>query len=180
MNVPYTTNVELRQRKCLMKGIARAMLVALAVSTLAAFLAPAMAATNEAARSMPLWGQIVLLILSVVVVWILVAPLKFKDIGTIIMADPKRPAPPMPECKPPKVAPHLDEVATDIFAAHMKGRLAEARKKGRYGWWDDHVVTVADLELMLRLAYGKGDVIDIANFCMMLHQRGVTQTSKAL
>lgn len=67
---------------------------------------------------------------------------------------------------------HPDDLAVDAFAAAMKAKMAEARAKGRGGWEDPAQCTAEDLSRMLRSHVEKGDPRDVANFCMMLHQRG--------
>ncbi|MEW4985222.1 hypothetical protein [Stenotrophomonas geniculata] len=67
---------------------------------------------------------------------------------------------------------HPDDVAVDAFAAAMKAKMAAARAKGRGGWEDPAQCTAEDLSRMLRNHVEKGDPRDVANFCMMLHQRG--------
>lgn len=71
---------------------------------------------------------------------------------------------------PPK--PHADAVAVDSFGYAMKRKLAAARAKGRGGWQDKKACSAEDLSKMLREHVEKGDPVDVANFCMMLHQRG--------
>jgi hypothetical protein len=67
---------------------------------------------------------------------------------------------------------HPDDLAVDAFAAAMKAKMADARAKGRGGWEDPAQCTADDLSRMLRDHVEKGDPRDVANFCMMLHQRG--------
>ncbi|MBH1830962.1 hypothetical protein I5W42_05725 [Stenotrophomonas maltophilia] len=67
---------------------------------------------------------------------------------------------------------HPDDLAVDEFAAAMKAKMAAARAKGRGGWEDPAQCTAEDLSRMLREHVEKGDPRDVANFCMMLHQRG--------
>ncbi|MGT9867595.1 hypothetical protein ACSYHF_18095 [Stenotrophomonas maltophilia group sp. P373] len=67
---------------------------------------------------------------------------------------------------------HPDDLAVDAFAAAMKAKMAEARAKGRGGWEDPTQCSADDLTRMLRDHVEKGDPRDVANFCMMLHQRG--------
>lgn len=67
---------------------------------------------------------------------------------------------------------HTDDEAVDRFAKAMKAKLALARANGRYGWNDPTVCSPQDLSRMLREHVEKGDPVDVANFCMMLHQRG--------
>jgi len=72
-------------------------------------------------------------------------------------------------------AAEKDEAAVDRFAQAMKEKLAQARAKGRSGWDDPEACTPEDLAGMLVDHLYKGNVgsfEDVANFCMMLHQRG--------
>ncbi|RMR07536.1 hypothetical protein [Pseudomonas syringae group genomosp. 3] len=69
---------------------------------------------------------------------------------------------------------HPDNLAVDRFAAAMKTKLAEGRTKDRNNW-DKPWVKDAQLAEMLveNLPKGNpGNFEDIANFAMMLHQRG--------
>lgn len=69
-------------------------------------------------------------------------------------------------------APHADDVAVDRLAAAMKEKLSAARDKGRGGWENREDCPQQRLSEMLRAHVEKGDPRDVANFCMMLHQRG--------
>lgn len=63
---------------------------------------------------------------------------------------------------------HSDDVAVDRFCLVMKDKLKRSREKGRSGW------ETASPEYLSRLLIEhveKGDPLDVANFCMMLHQR---------
>ena len=51
-------------------------------------------------------------------------------------------------------------------------KLAKKRAEGRGGWDDPAQCKVEDLARMLVEHLPKGDPVDVANFCMMLHQRG--------
>ncbi|UQW75657.1 MULTISPECIES: hypothetical protein [Pseudomonas syringae group] len=75
---------------------------------------------------------------------------------------------------PAQVDQHPDNQAVDTFAAAMKTKLAEARAKGRHGWLESLVQDKQLAELMVRhIPKGNaGNFEDIANFAMMLHQRG--------
>lgn len=75
---------------------------------------------------------------------------------------------------PVQVDQHPDNQAIDTFAAEMKTKLAEARAKGRHGWMESWVHDKQLAELMVgHFAKGNaGNFEDIANFAMMLHQRG--------
>lgn len=70
---------------------------------------------------------------------------------------------------------HPDDIAVDNFAAAMKLKLAAARDKGRSGWEDKELCSGEYLaqNLVAHLSRGNaGTFEDIANFAMMLHQRG--------
>ncbi|RMS67347.1 hypothetical protein SAMN05444503_103402 [Pseudomonas sp. BS3767] len=75
---------------------------------------------------------------------------------------------------PAQVNQHPDNQAVDTFAAAMKTKLAEARAKGRHGWSESWVQDKELAELMVEhIRKGNaGNFEDIANFAMMLHQRG--------
>lgn len=64
---------------------------------------------------------------------------------------------------------HPDDLAVDAFAAVMKEKLRRSReKKGRGGW---QAAPAGPLTRMLLEHLEKGDPVDVANFCMMLHQK---------
>lgn len=70
---------------------------------------------------------------------------------------------------------HADDIAVDKFSLAMKEKLSSSREKGRGGWEEPDVCTAAQLAEMLisHLEKGNGGTFqDIANFAMMLHQRG--------
>ena len=67
---------------------------------------------------------------------------------------------------------HPDDAAVDRFAVAMKAKLAKKRDEGRGGWSDPDVCAVEWLSTLLHRHVPKGDPVDVANFCMMLHQRG--------
>ncbi|MAK64729.1 MAG: hypothetical protein CMF75_08355 [Maricaulis sp.] len=68
---------------------------------------------------------------------------------------------------------HSDDLAVGRFASAMKAKLAVAREVlGRGGWDDPAVCTTQKLAKMLLRHLVKGDPVDVANFCMMLHERG--------
>lgn len=72
----------------------------------------------------------------------------------------------------PKAEAHPDDKAVDRFAEAMKIKLAQKRKEGRGGWWDDAYCSNSELSAMLREHVEKGDPLDVGNLAMMLHQRG--------
>lgn len=67
---------------------------------------------------------------------------------------------------------HPDDIAVDRFAVAMKAKLARKRAEGHGGWEDKADCSQAFLSFLLREHVEKGDPVDVANFCMMLHQRG--------
>lgn len=64
---------------------------------------------------------------------------------------------------------HSDDIAVDKFAAWMKSKLAKKREQGRGGW---ETASPEYLSQLLREHVEKGDPVDVANFCMMLHHLG--------
>jgi len=70
---------------------------------------------------------------------------------------------------------HPDDAAVDQFAQVMKAKLAKARAKGRSGWDDPAQCSpeyLADLLAGHVRKGNDGNFVDVANFAMMLHQRG--------
>lgn len=67
---------------------------------------------------------------------------------------------------------HEDDHAVDRFASVMKDKLAKKRDEGRGGWEDKNGCSNEFLSKLLREHVEKGDPVDVANFCMMIHQRG--------
>lgn len=72
-------------------------------------------------------------------------------------------------------APYIDDTAVDRFATQMKSKLARAREKGYGGWNNPRVCSIEHLASLLVGHFYKGNPgnwLDIANFAMMLHERG--------
>lgn len=70
---------------------------------------------------------------------------------------------------------HSDDMAIDRFAHAMKAKMAKSRAKGRSGWDDPAQCDGQTLAALLIDHISKGNpgsFEDIANFAMMLHQRG--------
>jgi len=67
---------------------------------------------------------------------------------------------------------YRDNAGVDYFASSMKSKLATKREEGRAGWDNPFLCSREELSEMLRDHVEKGDPVDVANFCMMLHQRG--------
>lgn len=73
---------------------------------------------------------------------------------------------------------HPDDLAVVRFSLVMRDKLAAARAKGRGGWEDRTAVDAGELSEMLRDHVDKGDPVDVANFAMMLQQRGESITTR--
>ncbi|MBP2560806.1 hypothetical protein J2857_003575 [Neorhizobium galegae] len=69
-------------------------------------------------------------------------------------------------------AAHFDNQSVAAFSYAMRVKLAVKRLDGRGGWQDKEQCSGEYLSRLLREHVEKGDPIDVANFCMMLHQRG--------
>lgn len=96
------------------------------------------------------------------------APLAIASALALAVSTAPQPAPAQP-------AVHPDDAAVDRFAAAMKAKLAKAREKGRGGWDDPAQCSVEFLAKLLVEHLTKGNAgtfEDVANFAMMLHQRG--------
>lgn len=65
--------------------------------------------------------------------------------------------------------PHPDDTAVDTFARAMKDKLASCREQGRTGW---QTASASHLSSLLAGHIEKGDPVDVANLCMMIHQNG--------
>ncbi len=68
-----------------------------------------------------------------------------------------------------------DATGVERFAEAMNAKLAQKRRQGAHGWnttrdsgWG---CSVKELESALRRHLSKGDVVDVANFCMMVWNR---------
>lgn len=73
------------------------------------------------------------------------------------------------------VGPHTDDQAVTKFAEAMKSKLAKARDKGRTGWENPALCATEVLcdQFIGHISKGnEGNFEDLANFAMMLHQRG--------
>jgi hypothetical protein len=73
-------------------------------------------------------------------------------------------------------AAQQDNVAVHNFAGAMKAKMAASRAKGRGGWLQ---CPVDQLQAMLTEHLNKGDPVDVANFAMMLWNRGGTTAGPA-
>ncbi len=67
---------------------------------------------------------------------------------------------------------NLDNRAVSSFSYAMRVKLAAKRLEGRGGWQDKEQCSNEYLSQLLREHVEKGDPVDVANFAMMLHQRG--------
>lgn len=71
----------------------------------------------------------------------------------------------------PKPTHHTDDEHVTTFALRMRQKLAKKREQGR-GGWDSGECDAVILSRMLREHVAKGDPVDVANFAMMLSERG--------
>ena len=72
----------------------------------------------------------------------------------------------------------LDENGVDFLAHAMKVKLAKKREQGRGGWNNPDECSAEYLSDLLISHLAKGDLVDIANFCMMLYVRDDATTFK--
>lgn len=68
---------------------------------------------------------------------------------------------------------HIDDFAVDQFACFMKEKMKKSRQKGRGGWSQPLQCSGEHLAKLLIEHVKKGDLVDIANFAMMLCMRGI-------
>ena len=66
---------------------------------------------------------------------------------------------------------HADAVGVHLFALAMRGKLKRKMLEGRDGWYDPDICSIEELKRMLIDHIDKSDMIDIANFAMMIHFR---------
>lgn len=69
---------------------------------------------------------------------------------------------------------HIDDIGIDEFANAMHSTMANSRAKGRSGWDDKTKCSGEYLAALLVIHLTKGNAgtfVDVADFCMMLHQR---------
>lgn len=83
-----------------------------------------------------------------------------------------------------------DTVGTVLFSMAMSKRLEDKRGEGRHGWHQPEVCSMVELKLLLGGAIteamknqGEGvdtDLVDIANFCMMIWNRRLYEKENTL
>lgn len=78
----------------------------------------------------------------------------------------------VPQREGSEVEQHFDDVAVYVLAKAMKSKLAQKRSEGRSGWQSPDECSQEFLSKLLREHVEKGDPVDVANFCMMLFNRG--------
>lgn len=73
--------------------------------------------------------------------------------------------------------PEQDDIHVREFALAMCDKMEQKRKDGRGGWDNAAECSVRYLMWLLANEMRKPvvDVVDVANYCMMLHQRGITK-----
>ncbi len=66
-----------------------------------------------------------------------------------------------------------DALGLTRFSSAMAGKLKKKRLEGRGGWNREDVCSLQDLKAMLidHLDEGEGDMVDVANFAMMIWNR---------
>jgi len=71
-----------------------------------------------------------------------------------------------------------DELGVERFAHAMRLKMAKKRRAGKHGWnlthgssGEEWGCTLRELEKLLRDHLAKGDMVDVANFCMMIWNR---------
>lgn len=68
---------------------------------------------------------------------------------------------------------HADAIAIMDFSAAMATKMHQAAMKGHAGWDNPTLCSDASLRVLLREAVAKGDPIDVGNYAMMMHARGI-------
>lgn len=71
-------------------------------------------------------------------------------------------------------AAHTDAAAVVKFASAMAIKMHKAAMMGHAGWNNQALCTTQALQIALREAVAKGDPVDVANYAMMLHERGAS------
>lgn len=64
-----------------------------------------------------------------------------------------------------------DSEGLDIFVAAMSLRLREKRAEGRGGWWNESQCSTMHLRDLFMKAVERGNMVDIANYAMMIYCR---------
>ena len=72
---------------------------------------------------------------------------------------------------------HSDDVAVGMFSIKMRTRMTKARKEGRAGWDDERECSIMTLARLLTRAAMDGDLVSVANYCMMLDSRNADSTA---
>lgn len=70
----------------------------------------------------------------------------------------------------------IDNTSIDRFAEAMKRKMAVKRDEGRGGWHDKKQCTSTRLIGLFvdhLTKTNEGNLVDIANLCMMIHERGI-------
>lgn len=64
------------------------------------------------------------------------------------------------------------QMGVSLLADAMKDKLDKKRAQGFRSGFRKDVLTQGEISELLREHVEKGDPVDVANFCMMLHARG--------
>jgi len=65
----------------------------------------------------------------------------------------------------------VDLTGVSNMAQAMRKKLKQKRLEGYSGWHDSDQCTVKRLKLMLHSHLKRGDMVDVANFAMMIYNR---------
>lgn len=68
-----------------------------------------------------------------------------------------------------------DHALTTFTQKLMRDRLAQARDKGKQGWWNPSECTRETLENLLHASLAKKSLIDVINYAAMLHARNLVE-----
>lgn len=66
---------------------------------------------------------------------------------------------------------HADRELVAYTTKAMRNKLADARKKGRAGWWDNTQCSIEHLQNLMLTAVQDGDMISVINYAAMVHAR---------
>lgn len=68
-----------------------------------------------------------------------------------------------------------DKLLVQEAGRAMGKKLQKKRREGYGGWWDENLCTIENLRELLRSHIDKGDMVDVANFAMMIHMRKILE-----
>jgi len=68
---------------------------------------------------------------------------------------------------------HMDVSLTKMITQAMSLSLAKQRGRGKYGWWEEEIISHADLVQKCRENLLSGSYIDVINYAAMLMARDI-------